>query len=75
MASYKFKVQLDLNMPFVDDPSARLKAEVLLAAIQKLLHENCNTPRPTLERVVLVNQDRRDGFNILAQANEDLRAL
>ena len=73
MTNYKFKIQFDLNMPYVDAPTARSKATALLAAIQTLIEKNCNTPRPTVEKVSLINQDRRDGFNILNVENQKIR--
>lgn len=69
---YKLKLQFDLNVPITDDPTARSKATALIAAIKKLIEQDCNTPRPTIEKVVLANQNRRDGFNILGAMNAEL---
>lgn len=73
MPNYKLKIQFDLNMPLRDDPTARVKAEALVAAITALISKNCNTPRPEVEKVTLIDQDRRDGFNLLAKMNDEIR--
>lgn len=73
MTNYKLKIQLDLNMPFKDDAISRSKAKVLVAAIEKLIADNCNTPRPSIEKVTLIDQDRRDGTNILSNLNAEIR--
>ena len=73
MTNYKLKIPFDLNMPVRDDPTARAKAEALLATIEAMISKNCNTPRPNVEKVTLIDQDRRDGFNILGRLNDEIR--
>lgn len=68
---YKFKIQMDLGLSYVDDPSARAKAEDLLSAIQELI-SHCPGAYPVIEKATLIDEDRKDGFNILSKMNAQL---
>ena len=63
---FKLKIQMNLGELSNDDPTARAMSKRIVEHVKVLLENELATAAVNIERVACVNEQRKDGRNILA---------